>query len=411
MIRKYFTVAALVLAGEVVFLLPFVVTRIFRPTFLTVFEINNFELGSAFSVYGVVAMFSYFFGGPLADRFEPRKLISLSLLATSMAGILMAQIPSLLTLSILYGFWGFSTIFMFWAAFTKATRLWGGNSDQGMAFGLVDGGRGLVAALLASLSVIMLDFFIPNQVAQPSIKLLSTALSKVIIGFSLLTVIVAIVTWFAIPKSEVSQTKSIKISKEGLKYCLKNKAVWMQAIIILCAYVAYKCTDDYSLFASDVLNYNDVDSAHLATIAFWVRPLAALGAGLLGDRFSYSKLVSICFIIIIIGGLIIFSGVINASAGILAIITITSISVGIFGLRGLYYALFSESNIPLKYTGSAVGIVSIVGFTPDAFFGPLMGYILDEYPGSQGHEYLFGLLAIIGMIGIIATYIFARIKL
>ncbi|QSE96592.1 MFS transporter [Fulvivirga lutea] len=410
LLKKYFTITALILAGEVIFLLPFVVTRIYRPTFLAVFDINNFELGSAFSVYGITAMISYFLGGPIADRFESRKLISFSLVVTSLAGFIMAKIPSLLTLTILYGFWGVTTILLFWAAFTKATRVWGGIEDQGKAFGLVDGGRGLVAALLASLSVIMIDFFIPESIAEPSVQVLSNALSNVIYAFSLFTLCTAIITWLAIPKYETATIKSTKIDLEGLRYCLRKKSVWIQSGILLCAYVAYKCTDDFSLFAYDVLHYDDVSSAHIATIAFWMRPVAALGAGLLGDKYLHSKIVSVCFMIIIAGGLTIYSGLINENNGVQAVITIAAISAGIFGLRGLYYALFKESDIPLKYTGSAVGVVSVIGFTPDVFFGPLMGYLLDEFPGSRGHEYLFGLLAIIGMIGIIASYFFTQIK-
>ena len=53
----------LILAGESVFFLPFVLPRIFRPTFLDVFELNNFQLGSCFSIYGTVALLSYLYGG------------------------------------------------------------------------------------------------------------------------------------------------------------------------------------------------------------------------------------------------------------------------------------------------------------------------------------------------------------
>lgn len=129
---------ALMIAGEVVFLLPFVVARIFRPTFLKVFEINNLQLGTAFSVYGIIAMVSYFAGGPIGDRFSPGKLMTTSLLLTAIGGFFMALIPSLLGLTLLYGFWGISTILLYWAAYVKAIRQFGGSNTQGMAYGLVD---------------------------------------------------------------------------------------------------------------------------------------------------------------------------------------------------------------------------------------------------------------------------------
>ncbi len=73
---------ALVVAGEAIFGLPFLVARIFRPTLLDVFGITNLQLGTAFSVYGVVAMLLYFPGGTLADRFSARMMMSDALVDT-----------------------------------------------------------------------------------------------------------------------------------------------------------------------------------------------------------------------------------------------------------------------------------------------------------------------------------------
>ena len=67
---KTITLITLIVAGEAIFFLPFVLARVFRPTLLDLFGISNTELGLWFSVYGIVAMVSYLFGGPLADRFE-----------------------------------------------------------------------------------------------------------------------------------------------------------------------------------------------------------------------------------------------------------------------------------------------------------------------------------------------------
>ena len=81
--RRALTLIALVVAGEAVFGLPFVLARVFRATMLEVFELTNLELGLAFSGYGVIAMVAYFVGGPLADRFSARRLMTVALLATA----------------------------------------------------------------------------------------------------------------------------------------------------------------------------------------------------------------------------------------------------------------------------------------------------------------------------------------
>ena len=92
-LRQSLVLGTLIAAGEAAFLLPFVLARVFRPTFLSVFEINNFELGVAFSMYGVVATGSYFAGGPLADRFSARWLMAIALGATGLGGVVLTGFP------------------------------------------------------------------------------------------------------------------------------------------------------------------------------------------------------------------------------------------------------------------------------------------------------------------------------
>jgi MFS family permease len=80
MMTRFLTMFALVMAGETIFGLPYVAARVFRPTLLDVFGITNLQLGTAFSLYGVVAMLAYFPGGALADRFSARGMMAMALL-------------------------------------------------------------------------------------------------------------------------------------------------------------------------------------------------------------------------------------------------------------------------------------------------------------------------------------------
>ena len=135
LMRRILFITALVIAGEMVFGLPFHTARFFRPTLLEVFGFTNTQLGDLFAVYGITAMLSYFPGGALADRYSARKLLTLSLFATAAGGLYMATIPGAMQMALLYGFWGVTTIFLFWGALIRATRDWGGQAAQGTAFG------------------------------------------------------------------------------------------------------------------------------------------------------------------------------------------------------------------------------------------------------------------------------------
>ena len=148
-VSRYLYIAVLIVAGEMVFGLPFHTARFFRPTMLEVFGFTNTQLGDLFALYGVTAMLSYFPGGAIADHFSARGLLSASLVATAIGGLFMATIPGAGGMAVLYAFWGFTTIFLFWGALIRATREWGGDAEQGVAFGLLEGGRGVVAAVVA----------------------------------------------------------------------------------------------------------------------------------------------------------------------------------------------------------------------------------------------------------------------
>jgi len=383
-------------------MLPFVVARVFRPTFLHAFELTNFQLGSAFSAYGLSAMLSYFLGGPLADKFPPRKLMALSLVVTGLSGFFMATLPGLGALTILYAFWGVSSILLFWAASIKSIRQLGG-TDQGLAFGSVDAGRGLLAAVVASASVLLMEFLLPVPAEEAQAEMLSSALSQIINGFSAFILILGLLVWWLFPKRQQPQKASTAIV---WKQVLHRPQVWWQALVVLCAYVGYKVTDDFSLYASDALNFNDVKAAHMGTISFWMRPVAALLAGFLGDRFRHSKVILWFFAIMLVGSLLMASGFLSHFRVWATALNIAALSLGIYGVRGLYYALLQEAHLPMSITGSVVGFVSVVGYTPDIFMGPLMGYFLDRYPGITGHQWVFAFLAGFSLLGLVAARAF-----
>ena len=418
--KRGLVLLALIAAGEAVFFLPFVLARVFRPTLLDVFGITNLELGTAFSLYGVVAMAAYFAGGPLADRFSARRLMALALLATGLGGVVLAGFPTPRTMNLLWAFWGMTTILLFWAAMIRATREWGGQSRQGRAYGLLDGGRGLLAALVATASVAVFAALLPRDASAATPEELATAFRGVIWVFTGITLGIAALVWILVPDStpagaagdpqdpENPQTAQ-KLSLSGVRAACRMPAVWLQAVIVVCAYTGYKATDDFSLLSRDALGFDDVQASGIGTLAFWIRAAAAIAAGYLGDRIDASRVILWGFAILIGGCLLIASGVLVPGPAWMLIATIATASVGIYALRGVYFALLAEGAVPLAYTGSAAGVVSVLGFTPDVFMGPLMGVLLDNSPGLPGHQHVFAAVAGFGAIGLLAALAFRRV--
>ena len=403
-----YIIILLILAGEAVFILPFVLQRIFRSTFLETLAINNTQLGSCFSIYGLVALFSYLFGGPLADKFKPHILMSVALMLTALGGFYLATYPTLANLHILYGFWGFTTIFLFWAAMIKATRIWGGSDKQGIAFGFLDGGRGLTAALFGSVGVLIFSLFITKDIELTTLDERREAFKQVIVFTSIAICFIAVLVFFFLKKLNASEENSVEnrnsLSLSSFKEVMKFRAVWLLMIIILCAYFGYKMTDVFSLYAETVMNYNKIESAKIGTYLLYMRPVIGVVIGLLADRTRASLWIVIGFLLMLITSLIFASGIINDSSTLLFVLSIGTMALGVYSARVLYFATLEEAKIPLAITGTAVGFISIVGYTPDIFAGLLYGYFLDAYQGETGHQIAFAIMAGFSFVGFIAAY-------
>jgi sugar phosphate permease len=405
---SWFYLILLILSGEAIFILPFVLPRVFRPTVLDVLELDNVELGLCFSVYGLVAMVSYVFGGPLADKYQPRKLIAVALWMTALGGFLFAQYPALWVLQVLYGWWGFTTIFLFWAPMIKATRIWGGIDSQGKAFGFLDGGRGLTGALFSLLGVLVFSFFLTKPPDLADLPDRKAAFTYFLYTVSIIIILVGLLVWFFMKAGDEEKEMILeRISWKDIKQVLKLPSVWLLMVIILCGYVGYKITDIISQYAEEVMLYNQVEAAKVGTLLQFLRPATGILFGLIADRLKITWLLVVGFLFALIGGLLFASGIIAPSTTTLFFISVLVIAVGVYAIRALYFGVMQVGKIPLTLTGTAVGLISLIGYTPDVFAGPAYGMLLDAHPGEElGHQHVFWMLSAFAFVGGVAAFIY-----
>ena len=374
------------LAAESIYILPYVLARVFRPTFLDVFNLTNLELGGLFSIYGIVAFFSYLYGGVLADRYSPRKLLSISLIFTSLGGLIMMTYPSYLIMQLLFAYWGFTTVFIFWAPMLKATRAIGGVKMQGKTFSFLDGGRGVVASSIGLIGVLIFSVLITEDVSSLTLSEKQEVFKYVIGASSLIVFIIGIVV-YAYLKIELKDDEKIGNIKSLLELA-KLKSVWLISFIILCAYMGYKITDIYSLYASEVMLFDEVNAARVGALQQYLRPIVCISVAFFTDKNGNINNILIGFFVMMLGSILFASGLIKVSMNILFFISLIIVATGTYAIRGLYFSILKDGKIPYILSGTAIGLISIVGYSPDIFATPLYGYLLDNYPGLRGHQYL-----------------------
>ena len=76
---------ALCLSASAIFFIPFI-SEIYYVPMQNAFHFNNTQMGMLMSIFGATSMLAYFPGGWLADKFSPRRLMSVALLICGGAG-------------------------------------------------------------------------------------------------------------------------------------------------------------------------------------------------------------------------------------------------------------------------------------------------------------------------------------
>jgi len=140
-----------------------------------------------------------------------------------------------------------------------------------------------------------------------------------------------------------------------------------------------------------------------------VRPVIGVLIGILADRSRTTYWLVVSFVVSFFGALLFAAGIISDSATVLFFISILIVATGVYAARSLYFAVMERGQIPLVLTGTAVGLISLIGYTPDIFAGPAMGYLLDNSPGAKGHQHVFWMLALFSFIGGIAAWYYFRL--
>ena len=401
---------SLIIAGEAIFLLPFILMRVFKPIIREAFVISDAQIGEAQALYGITAMLSYFFGGFIADKWEPKKLLSLSLFLTAIGGFWMTMIPSIYTLKLLYAFWGISTILLFWASLIKATRQWGNENNQGLSFGLLDGGRGLFAASIALFGASILTYFFPQKGIEITFDNKVETLQYIIGTITFIVFLVSLLVWKALPKEPIQFVtgKEFQFNFKKAFSLMKQRKVIFHSIIIFCAYCCYKITGVFGTYAKDVWNYSLEEATYFAVFIQFIRPIAAITIGWIADKFMPSKMIVPSFSILIIASAILGFAFFSDQPIYLSFTVFIFMALGTYSLRGLYFAIIEETKTPIEMTGTLVGIISVIGFTPDIFMSLFIGYMLGENPTLMEYQHLFTTFTIIPIIGLIAALGFRK---
>ena len=401
-VTRYVKLLFLIMAGGVIYPLLYL-RQTFELTLLSTFGMTLSELNVASSILGTSFFISYIPSGWLADRFSPGTLLTFSVGMTGILGLWYSTLPAAFWVTVIFGLWGVTTGLTFWAALIKGCTLLAPQHLQARYFGLLEGGRGLFEALLATIAVAWYAY------AVGSLDLAGEkAMIQVIHFYSIVCIVIAVFLWFALKEGNPDDTAdpaqfngssgTFRETLSDVLSLLTNLRVWLVALCILVGYQVFWSTYSYSRFFQTQFGLDAVAVAALTTVRLWMRPVGAVLAGFIGDHFHPVRSLGIANALagISLLGLLVLPA--NSPYTFLYFAVATS-SVVIYGVRGIYWASFNTTRIEPRRAGLAIGMVSMIGYAPEIYMPMLYTYLIDTYGDSVGYQLYFGGAGLTAFLG------------
>lgn len=398
-IKKYGTLLLLATGAGIIFQLPYIRETFYVPI-QNAMNLSNAQMGLLSSGYATMSLFSYFIGGIIADKFSARKLLTFSFIATGILGLWFSTFPGYTISRVIFVLMGISTIITYWSACIKATRMLGNDEEQGRLFGLQEGLRGIMNALLVFGMTAAFTHF-ADEVAGAS------AAIKVC---SIVVIIIGILNFIFIEdtKKEENPESFVEVTK-GMFKALLIPRVWLLVAIVFTAYSVYGLIAYATTFAQQFYGLSAASAATLGGVRYLIQGAGGIVGGFLADKVKsrFKVIIGGCIGLALSFGLFI----VMPSKASLCVMVVANFFVGLFfiyAVRSQYFAVHDDAGIPLNMSGRVSGIASCLGYTPDIFMYTLVGSWMDNY-GRTGYNMTWAYAMAAAVLCAIITFILSRI--
>ena len=396
--KRYLILLVLSLGAVAIYFLPYLRWS-FYDTLVEAVGLTNAQFAATMSIYGVTAMIFYAPGGYLADKFSPRKMLAFAYTATGVLGLWYATYPSFVCQMIIFALWGGIGTAFFWSAMLKVTNSLGTEDEQGRMFGLLEGGRGVVNVLVAFAAL-----YFYGKLGETV-----AGVTGIIIATCILCFLSALLVWFIVP-DKLQGSGGDKIQLKDVGKVLKLPAVWIIALIVLSCYSVYIGSTYLTPYMTEILGVSATMAAGIAIVRTYVLQfVAGPTGGAIADKIgSIPKVIACCFILMTVALAAFCFLPATPGMAMVAVLMMMLFCIGIFAMRGIYFAPIDECKVPKSLVGTAVGVISVIGFFPDVYMNALVGNLMDAFPGVTGYKYAFFVMLAFSVVGLVASIILYR---
>ena len=344
--------------------------------------ITNQQLGLLITTLGVSALVTAIPGGIIADKFDCRKVLAISLAGMMAFCALFAIFPTYYVAVITWAIAG-SIMSAWYSAVYKVVRVVAPPESIGKSFGIFG-----IGTAIGSIVVNVAGLALYNHFAEVS---LSTGLSSILWAFFVAGIISSIGGYILSMKlpvyGEITTKGGAKTTLSDLGEVFKDFGTWLYVLACFCIYSFQVSISYFTPYFTAVLGTTVAFSGIVAVFRqYGLRIISAPIGGLLGDKLgSTAKVIrgSMC----ILACLVVVVMLLPSNTSLTALVVIVFI-LGLLGTMNiaLQSSIAKDAMVPPKNHGVVVGLTAL--FSADLFQHTLFGTWLDNH-GNDGYTYIW----------------------
>ena len=405
---RYLQFALVVLAAGAIYPVIYLKAQ-YQETILEVFNMTLPQMNNLYSILGMVFVIGYFPSGVLSDKFSAKNLLAISLLGTAIGGFWFAQVPEFSNVGIIFAIWGFFSVFTFWSSHMKVVKMLSTADEDGRFFGILDGGRGLVEALLALVALAIFSGILGTSLDLGDKK---SALVAVIYMYSAVLLVTSILVFIFVEDDKKKGAAQIEESSRfrfsDLGEVFKNKYVYLQGLVVFAGYTVFWTNYYFGGHLQTNLGVTPVTVGSIMVAVLWMRPIGGTLGGFLADKIG--KSVTIALALVGAGVCLVLLAVLpstlpTAVYGALIIIS----GLFLYAIRGTYWSLLGQSKIDAAIMGTAIGVISFIGYLPDIVLPQMNSALWNTFGNEGGYKAYFVVSMVIGLAGAVIAIVYKKL--
>ena len=390
--RKWAMIAMLTFFGGCIYKVTYL-REVFYSQVIEALRISHTQLGLLSSAVGIASMAGYFFGGFLADRFSSKKMVMTACFGSGLLTLWYMTFPPFPVLMFIHGASALCGTLIFWAAYIRIVRLLGGSEGQGKYYGFSEGIRSLFGIILPFGATALIEHLVNAESGVRGV-LMYYALCYFLSGFLAMFLIVDI---------REEREASGRVDLRQYKKLFMTPGLWLVALLIFGTYAVFALQSYTTPYMTEICGLPETLVSSVAIFRQYGLGLIAMPIfGILADYVKSAVktcIIGLLLLLLSAAGLLWCPG----ANRIFVIILVLAVGFLVSGVRGVYYAAQDEARIPKSLSGTAAGIISALGFSPDAFMFIQVGGWLDKYPAARAYKMIWVYMMITSAAAIAAA--------